>query len=547
MLRYYLLFALCAIALVTAPPRCAVADAAVTLTLSEVVDKALARDALVRDAQRSLENARATLVRVKTHTPRLSVSSNTSAASSAGLDPQSAVTGTSYSSQSYDSGISMPLGGGVGVSLNTSASTSTTNSSLRTGEGMSFTFAGAAVGAGVSGPVPLFRDERALTEGGRWSAEMSLRSAEMALEEAKRNVVSGALTNFFAAVQAQRQAEIAEASQQNAEELLRIAQEKLKLGKIAEIDVTEAQVSADSARTTVRRAQSAAANALDALKNFLGVPLDQALQVSHEDTIPDEVTESAEAEGQPQQFPPPEWGRVRVGVIPPHLSPPPQGGRRIAVDPVSGAAETLLSPSPDTLDESTLLQKALAQRVDLQQLALGIKQSELSVRQTEAYARPGVSLGAGYTRSGEAPTIAESFNLLVNPSWYVGLSTSVSLTHKADEAAIQQARGSLRLARLNEQLQKDEVRLEIRRLLREVQDAAANATLLAKTVAQAEENLRIRQVQYDHGLIRPIDVMQTERQLVDARTGYSDALINYQLARARLSLAVGETPEFSRR
>jgi len=461
------------------------AQEAVVVSLSDVVEKALARDLLVRDAQQSLENARAALVRARAHTPIMQAGSNTSASSSAGLDPQSAVSGTESSSQSYYSAVGLPFPGGVNLNLSSSAFTSTTNSSLRGGGGMAFTYAGASVGAGVSLPLPLFRNERVLTEGGRWEAERSLRSAEVTLEEARRAVVSAALTNFFAALQAQRQAEFAEASQQEAEELLRIAQEKFKLGKIAEIDVMEAQVGADSARTGLRSAQSAAANALDLLRNFLGIPLEENLRLSDE-----------------------------------------------------GAAS--LEPAP--LKEAALLEQALARRADLRQLALRLQSAELSLRQAESRARPAVSLAGGYSRSGEGPNINESFRQLLNPSWYMGISTSVSLTGKADQADIEQARSSLRLAQTEEQLRKDDIWLEIRRLMREVENAAANAALLEATVKRAEENLSIRQVQFEHGLVRPIDVMQTERQLNETRNQRLNALIDYHLARARLSLAVGEMP-----
>ncbi len=454
------------------------------LTLQRAVSMALARDALVRDAQHSLDDARAALVRSSVHTLRLSVGSDSSAASSAGLDPQSAVSGTDYSSQSYLSSVSAPLSGGTSVGIFTSASTSTTNSRLSSGEGSEFTFAGASVGAAVSRPLGLFRNERVLTEGGRWSAELDVRTAELALEQARRQVVSDTLNRFFAALQAQRQVELAQATVRESEELLRIAQEKLKLGKLAEIEVMETQVSAASTGVSLRQAQAAAATAMDSLHNFLGMPLDQLLQVTYEEP----------------------------------------------------------ATTTPSLEEAALITQAFARRPDLQQMALGLRQTELSVQQAEAQARPGVMLVGSYSKSGEAPTISESFRNLVNPSWGIGVSTNMSLTRAEDRAAIRQARGHLRLAQLDQQLRQDEVRLEVRRLVREVQAAADNLAVLDGTVRLAEENLRIRQTQLDHGLIRPIDVMQTERQLSDTRSQHLNAAIAHQLALARLSLAVGEMP-----
>lgn len=458
------------------------------LSSAQAVEMALARDVLVRDAEQSLRAARAQLVGARAYTPWLTTSVHNSASSSAGLDPESVISGTDSSSQSYSTSLHLPMRGGMSLGLSTSASTSTTNSELRTGEGMEFTYAGAYVGASVSRPLGLLRDERVLSEGGRWSAEFGLRGAELALEEARRRVVADTLTLFFGALRAQRSGEIASASKREADELLRIAQAKLELGKLAEIEVMEASVAADSAGVGKRQGQAAAASALDSLKNLLGIPLEEPLELVHEDT----------------------------GVA--------QGGPP---------------------DEEDLMTRALAQRADLQQRALAVKSTQLSLRQVEAQSRPGTYLTGGYSRSGQGETIRESFDQLINPSWYVGLGFTTSLTRREDRAAIEQARGSLRLAEANEQLRKEEVRLEIRRLRRELENAAANAALLTETVKVAEENLGIRQVQFEHGLIRPIDVTQTERQLRQARLQLLDAVIAEDLAAAGLSLAVGEMPELA--
>ena len=455
------------------------------LTLQQAASQALARDELVREAEQSLINAQAALVRAGTYTPSLTTSSNVASSSSAGLDPQSTVTGTQYSSQSHSANLAFPLPWGTSLSLNTTTSASTTNSALRTGGSDSFTYYGAAAGVGLALPVPLLRDERLLTDGPQRNAEISLCSAELALESARREVVTNTLNYFFNALQAQRQTEIAVASLEEAAELLRVARERFKLGKIPEIEVLEAQVSADQARTEVRRQSSAAENAFDGLKNFLGMPLEDKLALEY------------------------------------------QGG---VVVPVA-------------LDEPALVQHALAKRLDLQQAALGVKSATLSLHLTEAATRPAVALAGGYSRSGQGTSLVDSFSQLMNPSWNVGLATTFVLGRKTARTAIDLARRSVQLAQTNEKLAKDRVRLEIRRLLRNLVDAGANAELLAKTVQQAEENLKVRQLQFDRGLARPLDVMQAEDQLAQTRQSYLSALIDYQLARAQLSLAIGEMPD----
>ncbi len=469
--------------------RSAAAEAQHPLTLAEAVRLALSRDALVRYAHQAVEDARAAAASAGALTPRLTTSASNSASSSTGLDPESTITGTDYSSQTYFSGAAFPMPGGTRLGLDVSASTSTTNSALRTGEDMEFTYASASVGAALVRPIGLFRDERVLTEGGRWGAEIAVRDAELSLQEARRRVVAATATRFFAALRGRRHAEIAETSKQEAGELLRIAQAKLDRGKLAEIEVMEARVSADEADVALRKARSAAEAALDELRSFLGIALEEEVRLQHEDIA--------------------------------------------------------IADSP-SLGEAQLVERAFAQRPDLQQLVLGMRLAELSLRRAEAASRPGLSLQAAYSRSGEADTIDDSFRDLVNPSWYVGLAATTSLSHSEDRAQVERARSALGLARLDEEMRRDEVRVEVRRLVREAADAAANAALLEETVKIAQENLHIRQVQFQHGLVRSIDVTQTERQLSLARVQLLDATLDHELALVHLSLAAGEMPAVAR-
>ena len=461
------------------------ADDPAILYLRNAVDMALARDVLVREAQLSLQNARLMLLRSRAMTPTLITSADYSFSSSEGLDPNAAVTGTEYSSQSYSAYIHVPLPADTLFGLSTSAYTSTTNSLLRTGGGAEFSYAGASVRASLSRPLGVFRDERVLAEADRLSAELGVREAELIREEANRQVVADALGLFFAALRAQRREELVAASRTEADELLRVSQARLERGRLAEIDVMEAEVVAASAAVSQRQAESVAATAGDYLKDFLGLPLEQHLRLAHE------------------------------------------------------AACT----EADPLDEEELLARALAQRAGVEQMTLAVEAAALSVRQAQAASRPGVYLTGGYARSGEAYTVSRSFSNLANPNWYVGLSCTSSLSGKEDRAAIEEARGNLRLAEANAQLHRGQVRLEIRRLVRAVRDAADNAAILADTVRLAEENLGIRRVQFEHGLIPPLDVIRTERQLANTQSEHLDAVIEEQLARARLMLEVGEMPD----
>ena len=357
------------------------------------------------------------LLHARAHTPKFDMAAASSASASSGLDPESVISGTSYSSQGYEASISMPLSGGANASLTTSATTSTTNSTLRGGGEGSYTFAGTGISLSYSQPLPVFRNEWALTDGKRWAAEINVRQAELALAAAKHEVVEQTLQTFFAAVRAQREADIAHAAAQQMDELLRIAREKSQLGKLAEIESLEAQVVATRTHVSAQSADASAASAYDVLKDLLGIGLDEEIQVTCAETH--------------------------------------------AAAPLPACSE--------------LLAEAMADRIDLQQTALNLRLAELSLEEAEAASRPGVSLTGGYGLFGQAPSISACWGRLNNPSWSVGLATSFDLTSREGQADIALARQRLRLGRVSYQCQQDAARLEVRGLVRRVDQAASAA------------------------------------------------------------------------
>jgi outer membrane protein TolC len=460
-------------------------DSPVIITLNEAISRALTRNAFILQKQQLVENARYKLVQAGLRTPQMIVASNASAASSAGLDPQSDITGTNYASQGYSVGVDMPFASGLDMGLQLADALNNTNSQI-VGAGTSgYTFGNTAAGVTVSYPLGLFRDERVLREGARKEAELTLQRAELELESMRENAVATTLQDYFDAVRAQWQEQIVLATQADADELLRIAREKFKLGKIPEIDVLEAQVEANTALASVRNQQSMTASALDQLKSYLDIPFDTPLQLSEAPSI------------------------------------------------------TIVQPATD---ESQLTNAALENRADLRQLALDVRSAQLAVQQAAAQGRPKVALTAGYGLTGEGTSLLNGFNQLVSPNWNIGLVTTMGLSNRENQSNTNQAKSLLRLAEIEEQAQQNAIALEIRRRLREIHDAQANATLFADNVTRAEENVHICQVQLAHGLVRPIDVMQIVHQLAETRQRHVDAVIDLQLAQAQLDLAIGTMP-----
>lgn len=87
------------------------------------------------------------------------------------------------------------------------------------------------------------------------------------------------------------------------------------------------------------------------------------------------------------------------------------------------------------------------------------------------------------------------------------------------------------------------IQLEIRQAHLSLQDAARRIPALAKSVAEAEENLRVAQSMYEVDMAPFVQVMGAQVALANARTEYVHAIYDYNLARARYERAVARPLE----
>ena len=59
---------------------------------------------------------------------------------------------------------------------------------------------------------------------------------------------------------------------------------------------------------------------------------------------------------------------------------------------------------------------------------------------------------------------------------------------------------------------------------------------------QADENVRIQRVRLEHGLITPLELLDTENQLTSTQLSLADAIVRYKLEWASLNLLLGREP-----
>jgi outer membrane protein TolC len=105
---------------------------------------------------------------------------------------------------------------------------------------------------------------------------------------------------------------------------------------------------------------------------------------------------------------------------------------------------------------------------------------------------------------------------------------------QADQARSQLQQNEYTLAQM-----KDNATLEVRRYQLGVERAEKRIDVALAAIQQAEENSRSTNEKYRNGLATSTELLDASLAVLQARTSYTGALVEREIAQARLNKAVG--------
>lgn len=198
------------------------------------------------------------------------------------------------------------------------------------------------------------------------------------------------------------------------------------------------------------------------------------------------------------------------------------------------------APMPSAVgDPADLMREALANRPELAVLRFGIAQMAETVKIAAGAYYPEVSLIGRYEQNGREAggrendySNAHNASVSLQASWvfFEWGKTNADVSGKRyDQQALAQR---LKWA-------EDQVRLETKRAYLDLRVAEKNIATAEKACAQARENWRITNLQYQNRVTTSTEVLDSRTYLTQAETDYYRALYGYGISLARLDRAVG--------
>ncbi|QYM80221.1 TolC family protein [Horticoccus luteus] len=193
--------------------------------------------------------------------------------------------------------------------------------------------------------------------------------------------------------------------------------------------------------------------------------------------------------------------------------------------------------SPTDFDLDAALGAARAHRPELARLERLVKANEEAVSSHRAGYYPNLSLFGGYQLGkGGTNRFEDSRN-----GFLVGLQSQWNIFDgRATAGRVAQAASLLEQSKLALGQQTLAIEVQVRQAVSGLQEANELSQATQKTVAQAEESLRLANARYQAGSATQLDVLTAQVDLTQARTNLLQAYYNYNTAFANFRTATGQ-------
>jgi outer membrane protein TolC len=202
--------------------------------------------------------------------------------------------------------------------------------------------------------------------------------------------------------------------------------------------------------------------------------------------------------------------------------------------------EDLFMLSPTSYQLSELLHEAVENRPELDMLKLAIKQTDQAIRAVKSTNYPQVALVGRYEQTGQDVLASDndfgdvesaSVTLQANMALFKGGKTGYDISKYRHEKNA--------LEKKYEGAEKG-IQLEVKNVYEGLVVSEKNISTSQKSLAQAQENWRITNLQYREQIATSTDVLDARTYLSQAELNYYRALYGYMISVAELERAVAK-------
>jgi len=313
---------------------------------------------------------------------------------------------------------------------------------------------------------------------------------EISLQSTMASTMANTRNAYWDLVFAIQAVEAAQNSLDISNKLVQDNQARVEIGTLAPIDITSAQAEAASRRLTLVQAQAAVRTSELALKRLIVSGTDDPL-----------------------------WSS--------------------SLNPVDRPAAT-----PEPINVDAAVQRALRERTDLQQSINNLKVSDINLRLQEDQTRPQLNLTASYGLQGIGGPLFLN-NVLVPsgyvdalrniagfdaPQWNLQMAFAYPLGKSAQEATVARSKLALEQTQANLKSLQLQIATDVANAALTVQSSLESVQASARARELAQQRLSAAQSKFEVGMAINYEVVQAQRDFLDAQNNELRALLTYRKA-----------------
>lgn len=199
-------------------------------------------------------------------------------------------------------------------------------------------------------------------------------------------------------------------------------------------------------------------------------------------------------------------------------------------------------PKP-TPEFPLLVQQALESRPDITATMLRVRAAEEGVRAAKGGWLPQVAIAANYIYANPNQRF-----ILDGAKWNASWDASVQLSWTLwnwNTTGYQTAQAEAQVAQVNDMLSqlKDGIKVEVTQNYLAIAQSREKIVVARQTVEQANENYRITNEKFRKGTALTSDLTDAETLQLQAKVNLVSALVDYEIAQARLAKSLGKAAE----
>lgn len=178
----------------------------------------------------------------------------------------------------------------------------------------------------------------------------------------------------------------------------------------------------------------------------------------------------------------------------------------------------LVPPDPPALKIDNPELDAAQKNLELIQARTDLDEAERAARIAGDAVLPDVNLQLSYGRANRVDPLAQ-YLPTTDQSWSISLQSSTDLFRSAEKSNYYKAKVLAEMSRVNLQQKKDDIKRQVRQQVLYSTAARERSALRVDQIKQAEGKLALAEVKFTHGMADNFSIIETEKELQNARVG----------------------------